>query len=525
MVKLKISAAALQSFNQASPPPPLAAAPPSGTPAKPPPKPKASKLKVPKTTATPKAVPKAPAADGDTPAPKPKKKPTKKATAAAAAVAAANGAAPTPPPAILPKIKIRTSSLATAAASAANTPTDIKPVRPKLKLTSSSVTAAAHAAAATPITAHPVRTPTIKLKHTSKPSIPRKRRHEPGNGYDSEASDREDDPAIEENFILRMQPGPDCDYLREVIERKELNVTSDVWMKFKEPRKAVVNVRGHLYAAVLVDLPCVIEGNKTLDKKNIFKVADICQMLLVTQRITHEEEIWNIRFNFSDLQYPHGLTPPMQYARKRRFRKRISNRTIEAVETEVDRLLRDDEAAESTKFNLVDAEELNRSGTPASDAEAGYDLLGEEEYDDEQDADGEVDVEYEYAPQEDVEMDEDTLANDLESALFNGSLDEDVTTSAEVQPEAEAESDTSDEDEEEEAQQQEPELDDAAKEVLQQKEKLKEEIQDIEEMIATKAKEYEKTGNAILKARVGKVIAGLRSQLELKQDMLAQMGG
>jgi transcription initiation factor TFIID subunit 7 len=214
----------------------------------------------------------------------------------------------------------------------------------------------------------------------------------------------------------------------------------------------------------------------------------------------------------------------MQYARKRRFRKRISNRTIEAVETEVDRLLRDDEAAESTKFNLVDAEELNRSGTPASDAEAGYDLLGEEEYDDEQDADGEVDVEYEYAPQEDVEMDEDTLANDLESALFNGGLD-DVTASAEVQASAEAESDTSDEDEEEEAQQQEPELDDAAKEVLQQKEKLKEEIQDLEEMIGTKAKEYEKMGNAMLKARVGKVIAGFRSQLELKQDMLAQMGG
>jgi len=525
MVKLKISAAALQSFNQASPPPSLPVAPLSETPAKPPPKSKASKPKVPKTAATPKAAPKAAVtADGDTPAPKAKRKPTKKA--AAATVAAANGAAPTPPPAILPKIKIRTSSLATVAASAANTPTDVKPVRPKLKLTSSSITAAAHAAAATPISAHPVRTPTIKLKHTSKPSIPRKRRHEPGNGYDSEASDREDDPAIEENFILRMQPGPDCDYLREVIEKKELNVTSDIWMKFKEPRKAVVNVRGHLYAAVLVDLPCVVEANKTLDKKNIFKVADICQMLLVTQRITHEEEIWNIRFNFSDLQfqYPHGLTPPMQYARKRRFRKRISNRTIEAVETEVDRLLRDDEAAESTKFNLVDAEELNRSGTPASDAEAGYDLLGEEEYDDEQDADGEVDVEYEYAPQEDVEMDEDTLANDLESALFNGGLD-DVTASAEVQASAEAESDTSDEDEEEEAQQQEPELDDAAKEVLQQKEKLKEEIQDLEEMIGTKAKEYEKMGNAMLKARVGKVIAGFRSQLELKQDMLAQMGG
>lgn len=470
----------------------------------------------------------------------------------------------------MPKIKIKTSSFSTAPSTAANTPTtDTKPVRPKLKLTSSSV-AAAHAAAASssagPSSAPPMRTPTIKLKHTSKLALPRKRRHEPGNGYDSEASDREEDPAIEENFVLRMQPGPDCDYLREAIEKKELNVTSDVWMKFKEPRKAVVNVRGHLYAAVLVDLPCVVEANKTLDKKNIFKVADICQMLLVTQRIAHEEEIWTIRFNFLDQQYPHGLTPPMQYARKRRFRKRISNRTIEAVETEVDRLLRDDEAAESTRFQLVDSYELNnsngnssnnnndhnnRSSPPPSEAGAGYDLLGEGgEYDDEQDAEGEVEVEYEFGLQGDgdgdgegegaeIEMDEDTLANDLESALFNGPEEGGGTeppsaAAAAADVDAEGESDTSDEEEDEESQaleqqqqqqQQVPELDDEAKEALQQREKLGEEIQDLEEMICTKVREYEKMGNAMLKARVGKVIAGFRSQLELKQEMLAQLSG
>ena len=476
-------------------------------------------------------------------------------------------------PAVMPKIKIKTSSFSAAPPTAANTPsTETKPVRPKLKLTSSSV-AAAHAAAASSSAgpsssggAPPMRTPTIKLKHTSKPALPRKRRHEPGNGYDSEASDREEDPAIEENFVLRMQPGPDCDYLREAIEKKELNVTSDVWMKFKEPRKAVVNVRGHLYAAVLVDLPCVVEANKTLDKKNIFKVADICQMLLVTQRIAHEEEIWSIRFNFLDQQYPHGLTPPMQYARKRRFRKRISNRTIEAVETEVDRLLRDDEAADSTRFQLVDSNELNnsngsnnndhinnRSSTPASEAGAGYDLLGEgEEYDDERDAEGDVEVEYEYGQQGDgdgdgegeeggegVEMDEDTLANDLESALFNGPEEGEpsssaATAAAGADVDAEGESDTSDEEEDEESQaleqqqqqqQQVPELDDKTKEALQQREKLGEEIQDLEEMIDTKVREYEKMGNAMLKARVGKVIAGFRSQLELKQEMLAQLGG
>jgi transcription initiation factor TFIID subunit 7 len=33
-----------------------------------------------------------------------------------------------------------------------------------------------------------------------------------------------------------------------------------------------------MYSAKLVDLPCVIEAQKTLDNKRMFKVADICQV-------------------------------------------------------------------------------------------------------------------------------------------------------------------------------------------------------------------------------------------------------
>jgi transcription initiation factor TFIID subunit 7 len=33
-----------------------------------------------------------------------------------------------------------------------------------------------------------------------------------------------------------------------------------------------------MYSAKLVDLPCVIEAQKTLDSKRVFKVADICQV-------------------------------------------------------------------------------------------------------------------------------------------------------------------------------------------------------------------------------------------------------
>jgi transcription initiation factor TFIID subunit 7 len=51
-----------------------------------------------------------------------------------------------------------------------------------------------------------------------------------GLGYDSEASDREEDPAIEEQIMLRCRPGEDAEYVRQCLERKEV---PDVMIKFK----------------------------------------------------------------------------------------------------------------------------------------------------------------------------------------------------------------------------------------------------------------------------------------------------
>src|SRR5437667_1428138 len=51
-----------------------------------------------------------------------------------------------------------------------------------------------------------------------------------GLGYDSEASDREDDPAIEEQIILRCRPGADTEYLKTCLDKKEI---PDVMIKFK----------------------------------------------------------------------------------------------------------------------------------------------------------------------------------------------------------------------------------------------------------------------------------------------------
>lgn len=110
--------------------------------------------------------------------------------------------------------------------------------------------------------------------------------------YDRELDSDDEDLAFEEQFILRMPPGEDCEKLRKAIASRE--VGNDIWFKFKgswssllpflvlspitDSRRAVFHIGNNLYSAKLVDLPCVIESQKTLDGKQMFKVADICQV-------------------------------------------------------------------------------------------------------------------------------------------------------------------------------------------------------------------------------------------------------
>ncbi|KAL9027108.1 MAG: hypothetical protein Q9196_004317, partial [Gyalolechia fulgens] len=230
-----------------------------------------------------------------------------------------------------------------------------------------------------------------------------------GVGYDSGSSDVENDPALEEEFILRMQPGEDCEYIRRAIAERRWGSTqeggADVRMQFlrKDGRRAVVSVQKRLYAACLVDLPCVIEGMKSWDKKAWFKTADVCQMLMVLGRIEKEEEAMDYTLpkdvDPKTWQYAHGITPPMRYARKRRFRKRISKNAIEAVEEEVERLLAQDAecntAGGESKYELIDPDRLTQERQERREGD---------EYDDEEDAEGDE-------QDEDAEADEDIENN------------------------------------------------------------------------------------------------------------------
>lgn len=363
-----------------------------------------------------------------------------------------------------------------------------------------------------------------------------------GVGYDSEASDREDDPAIEEDFILRMQPGDDCEYLRRAIAEKSWGPKSeggaDIKMRFLKPdgRRATVTIRGQIYAASMVDLPCIVEGMKSWDRRGWWKSVDICQMLLVLGSVSNDEEALTYplprEVDEKTWQYAHGLTPPMRWARKRRFRKRVSNRTIEAVEEEVERLCKlDDDCEGESKYEVLDLDRLTRE-LSARESEDQGDM---EDY--EQDAEGDVDDMdgyFEGAP-EDEDVPDDGLEADLEQAFAEENLATIDPTSLPLptplststpaptpsKPSSIDDTSSAGEDESDAGA---SEVDEDELEQQQDLQRQREEIGDLEAAVKSQEAELAKLQNPILRQKLVKKIQSLRGDLELKRAAIGEGG-
>lgn len=358
-----------------------------------------------------------------------------------------------------------------------------------------------------------------------------------GVGYDSEASDTEQDPAIEEQFILRMLPGEDCEYLRQAIQERRFDRAEFAFKPLtREGRRAVLKIRDKQYAATLVDLPCIIESMKSWDRRGWYKSADISQMLLVLGPVTSEKEAMEYPLpkevdvlDEKTYQYPHGLTPPLKWVRKRRFRDRISTRTIEQVEKEVADLIAKDEASLGPpRFELVDSGSLARAEGMVQSGDY-YD-----EYDDMQDAEGEAE---EFVQEEAAGADEfeDDLAAEMEAALAAGA-DEDTAapepatpmihhagtptmtkpstpaeTSGDESEDSEVEGDGADED-----------LDEEQLEQQRQLQQQREEIAELEALIKAETAKWEAQQNAILKNKLGKRVQSLKQDLALKKVSIGE---
>lgn len=100
--------------------------------------------------------------------------------------------------------------------------------------------------------------------------------------YTRDADSDPDEPIVfEEQFILRVphrvaQGDSNVKGIKTMLDEKKQ--VTNAWFTFKDPRRAVFHHGGQEYGAKLVDLPCIIEAQKTLDRKRLFKVADITQV-------------------------------------------------------------------------------------------------------------------------------------------------------------------------------------------------------------------------------------------------------
>ena len=389
-----------------------------------------------------------------------------------------------------------------------------------------------------------------------------------GVGYDSEleseylnekkitVAGRELDPVIHEGFVLRMQPGEDADYLRKSIEEGKVGesiakggASINLRMLDTLGRRGILAIKDHKYATSLVDLPCIIEGMKSWDKKGWIKSVDICQMLLVLGRCKDEEEARNYPLpedvDPQTYQYAHGLTAPMKWVRKRRFArtKRARVDDIEAIERRVHALLEADKAAVSSRYQLLDHD-------PRLD-EHGYSTDMEDEND--SDAEGEIDNYFDYHPgaynvstpmltetpvQE--EIGEDDVAA-LEAMFFDEdkvpasepSAQAQVTlhppelagessfavTSTSATPSATAEptpaGEASSDEDEDDAAEDDEDRDDAEKEGDENKRQALERIEDMTNKISEQRELLKKTTNAILKKKLARRIQDLEDDVAM----------
>ncbi|KAG0055904.1 hypothetical protein BGZ83_007027 [Gryganskiella cystojenkinii] len=208
----------------------------------------------------------------------------------------------------------------------------------------------------------------------------------------SKDSDDDEDPevSIEEQFIMRLPAGDMADRFREKVVAREID--ESVILRFKDPRRGTFVFEGQKFGTKLVDLPTITESHKTLNGKQMYKIADISQLLLVD--LEPEEDIIKTESSAnltvasaqtgsssstlpplkpSEYIWPDGLTNPLKNVRKRRFRKRISKVAVEGVENEIERLLHEDALAEEVKYEIVEHNEGNDGfdsedgATPAPD--------------------------------------------------------------------------------------------------------------------------------------------------------------
>ncbi|KRX76776.1 Innexin unc-9, partial [Trichinella sp. T6] len=174
----------------------------------------------------------------------------------------------------------------------------------------------------------------------------------------------------------------EAEQLNKLLEQdnveKQLKIFVDVDTHTAEIKLCDKKLKGRL-----VDLPCVVELQKTLDKKNFYKVTDVSQMVICEKsddELKQRNSLNDDKKCEKRFQWPHGITPPMKNVRRRRFRKTLRKKYMDApeIERELKILLRSDLECASVKYCLVsiDQEAQSRNSTASANAVKTADLHG-----------------------------------------------------------------------------------------------------------------------------------------------------
>ncbi|KAJ3241181.1 hypothetical protein HDU81_001577 [Chytriomyces hyalinus] len=301
-------------------------------------------------------------------------------------------------------------------------------------------------------------------------------------------------PPVEEQLILRVGDPQLAATLKQIVKDRE--ALDDLSLVFNDARKGALRWKDARYPMTLVDLPCIIESHKTWDNRQLYKIADISQMLVVESK--NSSHAYVPREKADEFVWPHGISAPLLHVRKRRFRKRISKRAIENVEREVERLLQADEEAEDVTYEEV--LETQDEGGNAENNEDGQDeerVVDDEGFDsddlvaaieDELDEDGNEDG----GDDEEMEEEDDDEALEDEEKPAGGASDDEG-------------SDDEDEGEDEEVRE------------------LKEEIAELEETIAEKHQNLQEQTNPIMRNRFEMIVRKLNEELSKKKAALAAL--
>ncbi|KAM9904815.1 hypothetical protein OXX69_007423 [Metschnikowia pulcherrima] len=444
----------------------------------------------------------------------------------------------------LPRIKIKHSASSKDNLGGINKP---KPTKEKLKKLKLSLGKSGHvqpAAASTSEASAPVqpilkKVPKVRIKPT----------RVPGEGYDSEAPDVEDDPLIEQAIAVRFVNDANLDFLHSAADTGDF---SNVNIKWITRDKAVINVNSTLYSARLIDLPTLTELYKTVDKKNIFKTIDVSQILLVLRTInpknlnmeadfevpeeyTYTHPLYKLSVNKeirpSKTAYKHGLSNSFEDVYRRFRPKKVNHRLMTDIESRVDEIVRRDNEAQESHYEYVNPksqpqkqdrpqgshQRTNSSAVfeNAPDISTNAEIEGE---DDQMALDLEADLDI-ALEQELADALDSTSNNTAATVLMKSEYDNDDDENAVLGANDDDENDDDEDDEDDD----EDDEDDDAKADKSRAKKLEEEITDLQNAAEKQKVLLATASHKMMRMKFQSAYNSLRAQFDSKKRELAKI--